>query len=418
MTPFRIRCRECSAKLTIRKPDAVGKKVRCPGCGGEILVKRPRQKEATTEPASASTRGSQESEGRPQRRRGQKRSRPGGAAHAKRVSPHEVTEPSGNENAKWVKVGVVAFTLLILLLGVARTYRRSQRIARIVDKAGDKNRDNATSRYPPIDGSLPPEQQARAAVAQMVKQLEAGDYADFLETHAPVDVYERTAKSESRPSNSGTAGLRDAVREMETWTFTVSPGSSKEVVLTDPTPDMAVPNRYKGIANWQPPRPGSGKPPGPPGYGRDLNKVLELAIADLRQGKYERFMERIFPRTVIAMMKVDQRWTSLAESLTPESPLVTRMIEDLTVMLATTPEMSGRNYALYKLPRRITVDGHERVVGTRIVVIGRTNSWRFIDGGRDFRQPYAVQLLAAKSPVSDAVLRKIDGRWRLKYMPH
>lgn len=264
-------------------------------------------------------------------------------------------------------------------------------------------------------------QDARDALAEMVRKLEKGEYMEFMHMHSPIEEYVMSRKSGRGPSISFRdiprfAKLAGQLKAMEDAEITVDP-TGLFVTLTKveelnfaerPT------SRYTEAAE-----------PVSKGYGKDLKQALKAAQADLKGGDYETFMQGMIPPSTRKMMIADERWEGMLESLSPDSPQVERMLDDLAMLMKAEPKIDGA-IAEYQVPNVVTISVNrqedvEQEAGKRTIRFSLIdNSWRFFDATASVAKELDAALnrdAAGDSLKSQIVLEKIGSDWRLQRFP-
>jgi hypothetical protein len=168
----------------------------------------------------------------------------------------------------------------------------------------------------------------------------------------------------------------------------------------------------------------SAEKPTEPGYGNDLAMAIESALQDLNEENYEVFMTRMLPQSTILMMRADDRWDGMVASLSGDSPMVARMIDDLS-MLAKADPVIADGTAEFTLPNLVpTVRGRKTEdveVGKRVIKFSLVDdSWRFFDSNANTAAELDAALnrdAAGELLKSQLVLEKIGSDWRLTQMP-
>jgi len=273
---------------------------------------------------------------------------------------------------------------------------------------------------PPTSFQLAMIREASEARAEIVRKLQAGQYVEFIHQHSPIDRYLVDVRD-------GRAGRVQMLEMLGFSNLALTLESLKDAEISvDATGRVATFTKKKDVEKTAP------TPKGPysrsteaaEGYGSDLKLVIQAALEDLRAKRYERFTERLFPPSMISMMKTDERWEALQASLSPESPLLEKMQSDLESLKELKPRISD-GMAEFELPNHVTLrnrrEGEDAVAGTRRLKFSLIDgSWRFHDSTSKVSAELDATLAREPSGETGAallVLEKIGSDWRLRQVP-
>ena len=262
--------------------------------------------------------------------------------------------------------------------------------------------------------------EAKAAVAEMIRKLGKGEYVEFLHQHSPIDEYVsalRDGRAGQVPFSALPQFLKlsETLKNMQDAEITVD--RSGKLVHFVKQEELTKADRPQS-------RYTSAEKPTEPGYGNDLTIAIDSALGDLKAEKYEVFMTRMLPQSTILMMKADDRWDGMIESLSGDSPMIVRMIDDLSMLAKTDPDIADGT-AEFTLPNLVpTVRGRKTEdveVGKRVVRFSLVeDSWRFFDSNANTAAELDAALnrdAAGELLKSQLVLEKIGSDWRLSQMP-
>jgi hypothetical protein len=262
--------------------------------------------------------------------------------------------------------------------------------------------------------------EARAAVKEMIRKLGKGEYQEFMHQHIPIDEYVRQLRS-GQPMEIPLSAIPQLVQmattlgQLQDGDATIDP--TGRVVTFKAKEDVKI---VKAIEN-----PYSKKADDVPEYEGDLPDVIAAALKDLKAEKYEDCMSRLIPPSTIHMMKTDGRWDGMMESLSPDSPMVTTMIADLTELSKAEASMDG-DTAEFRLPHVIHIvgrggDTEEEDAEDRVIRFSKMNgAWRFFDSNaKTVEELDAALKREAKGEISEdqLVVEKIGSDWRLLQLP-
>lgn len=262
--------------------------------------------------------------------------------------------------------------------------------------------------------------EAKAAVAEMIRKLGKGEYVDFIHQHSPIDEY----VSSFRDGRAGQVPLSalpqfvklsETLKSMQDAEILVDrSGKSVQFVKQEELPKADRPqSRYS-----------SAEKPTESGYGNDLAIAIESALQDLKAEKYEFFMARMLPQSTVLMMKADNRWDGMVESLSGDSVKTQRMIDDLLTLAKEEPVIKGTT-AEFTLPNIVPIargrKTEEVEVGKRVIRFSRVeDSWRFFDSNVNTAAELDAALnrdAVGESLKAELVLEKIGSDWRMLQMP-
>ncbi len=261
---------------------------------------------------------------------------------------------------------------------------------------------------------------ARTAVAEMIRKLGKAEYVDFMHQHSPIDEY-ISAFREGRAGQVPFSALPQFVKLTE---ILKSMQDAEIVVDRSGKTVRFVKQEELPKADRLQSRYSSAEKPTEPGYGDDLTIAIESALQDLKAGNYEVFMAGMLPQSTVLMMKTDDRWDGMVQSLSGDSTIVTRMIEDLSTLVKATPVIDGAT-AEFTLPNVVSITRGRRTeiaeVGERIIRFSLIEgSWRFFDSNASTANELDAALnrdATGESLKSELVLEKIGSDWRLSRMP-
>ncbi len=159
-------------------------------------------------------------------------------------------------------------------------------------------------------------------------------------------------------------------------------------------------------------------PKGMKGYGKNLKSVIQSGINDLREKKYSRFIENMFPIPEVLRLKQSQLLDLTAQRFVDQPAMAELMLADLeaVVKLDLKPEgglvrlaLSGRNKDETKREVRF-----QQVAG----------SWRFFDQSTEIKARQDALLRIEGQQMSDSATPKpilkferIREHWRLRELP-
>ena len=262
--------------------------------------------------------------------------------------------------------------------------------------------------------------EAKEALAEMIRKLGKGEYVDFIHQHSPIEEYV-SAFRDGRAGQVPFSALPQFVKMSETLKnmqdaeiIVDRTGKVVQFVKQDELPKADQPqSRYS-----------SAEKPTEPGYGNDLVIAIESALQDLKAEEYEVFMARMLPQSTVLMMKADDRWDGMVESLSGDSPMIERMVDDLTTLTKAKPIIDGAT-AEFTLPNVVQVargrNTENADVGKRVIRFSLIDdSWRFFDSNANTAAELDAALnrdAAGESLKSELVLEKIGRDWRLLQMP-
>jgi hypothetical protein len=262
--------------------------------------------------------------------------------------------------------------------------------------------------------------EAKAAVAEMIRKLSKGEYIDFIHQHSPIEEYIssfRGGRAGQVPFSALPQFLKlsEALKNMQDAEIIVDP--SGKIVQFVKQEELSKAERPQS-------RYSSAEKPPDPGYGDDLETAIQSALEDLQSENYEVFMSRMLPRSTVLMMKADERWDSMVEALSGDSPMIERMIEDLSTLVEARPVIEGAT-AEFTLPNLVSVTRgrttEEVEVGKRVIRFSLVeDSWRFFDSNANTTAELDAALnrdATGESLKSQLVLEKIGSDWRLLRMP-
>ena len=291
----------------------------------------------------------------------------------------------------------------------------------IIAQEADPPKQQSTARKSPKENrGEAVKAEAQAAIAEMIRKLGKGEYVEFIHQHSPIEEYVsafRDGRAGQVPFSSLPQFLKlsETLKNMQDAEITVD--RSGKVVHFVKKEELKKADRPQS-------RYTSAEKPTEPGYGNDLTMAIESALQDLKAEKYEVFMASMLPQSTILMMKADDRWDGMIQSLTGDSPMIARMIEDLSI-LATAEPVIADGTAEFILPNVVPVARGRKTddveIGKRVIRFSLVDdSWRFFDSNANT----AVELDAALNRDaagellrSQLVLEKIGSDWRLSQMP-
>ena len=308
------------------------------------------------------------------------------------------------------------FPMLLLLSGFVLLYSMA-----VAQPPAGKSKSKTSEKK--AAAQLAAQKAAKAGLAEMIRKLEQGEYLEFIHQHSPADEY--------------VAALRRGEAERISFRAIAELGSLSLRLKTmlDIEPQMDAGGRiaqFRNVSVVEVPavlNPYSETPVTGDGYGNDLKKVIAAAIRDLEAGEYERFMQNMFPPSTISMMKADDRWDGIVSSLTKDSPMVDRMLEDLKSIRSENATVDGTT-ATYRFANDVVPADRQDddrgeaekslEVGMREIRFSKIgNSWRFFDA--TVGVPGELDKALAREPAgetlsSDIVLEKVGSDWRLSSM--
>lgn len=262
--------------------------------------------------------------------------------------------------------------------------------------------------------------EAKAAVAEMIRKLGKGEYVEFIHQHSPIEEYLPAFRNGRAGQVSFSAlpqflKLSETLKNMQDAEITVD--RSGKVVHFVKQEELKKADRPQS-------RYTSAEKPTAPGYGNDLAIAIESALQDLKAEKYEVFMTRMLPKSTILMMKADDRWDGMIESLSGDSPMIARMIKDLSILTEVKPVIADGT-AEFTLPNVVPMARGRKTedveVGKRVIRFSLVDdSWRFFDSNANTAAELDAALnrdAAGESLKSQLVLEKIGSDWRLSPMP-
>lgn len=261
--------------------------------------------------------------------------------------------------------------------------------------------------------------EAGEARAEIVRKLKAGQYVEFMHQHSPIDDYLRNLREgqAGRVEMRQVLGFANLATQLESLAdAVVAVDTTGRVATFTKKEDFSAPPAPKG--------PYSESAPVPAGYGKDLMAAIKTARDDLDAERYTAFTDRMFPPSTINMMKADGRWEALQTSLSPDSPLVMKMLDDLALLKDLQPKIKDGT-AEIELPNHVTFrnrrEGEEVELGTRKIRFSLIDgSWRFYDATAKVSTELDAALArepAGESATALLVLEKIGSDWRLRQMP-
>ena len=262
--------------------------------------------------------------------------------------------------------------------------------------------------------------EAKAAVAEMIRKLSKGEYVEFIHQHSPIEEYVsafRDGRAGQVPFSALPQFLKlsETLKNMQDAEITVD--RSGKIVHFVKQEELKKADRPQS-------RYSSAEKSTDSGYGNDLAIAIESALQDLKEEKYEVFMTRMLPQSTILMMKADDRWDGMIESLSGDSPMIARMIEDLSILTKAEPVIADGT-AEFTLPNVFAgargrktedVEAGKRVIKFSLV----DDSWRFFDSNANTAAELDAALnrdAAGELMKSQLVLEKIGSDWRLSQMP-
>ena len=262
--------------------------------------------------------------------------------------------------------------------------------------------------------------EAKAAVAEMIRKLAKGEYVEFIHQHSPIEEYVsafRDGRAGQVPFSALPQFLKlsETLKNMQDAEITID--RSGKVVHFVKQEEMKKADRPQS-------RYTSTEKPTEPGYGNDLAIAIKSALQDLNEQNYEVFMTRMLPQSTILMMKADDRWDGMVASLSGDSPMITRMIDDLSILAKADPVIADGT-AEFTLPNVVPMVRGRKTedveVGKRVIRFSLVDdSWRFFDSNANTAAELDAALnrdAAGELLKSQLVLEKIGSDWRLTQMP-
>lgn len=270
----------------------------------------------------------------------------------------------------------------------------------------------------PIPGSLPaaqPELTAdqlaeaadiRRVLEKMTELITAEKDREFLIQFGPIDELRKlqSAESANRPlPEVPRESLLKAIQAVSGEIADVGDSALLASVSVEVTGDTGDPQ-------WAP----------GPGYDGDVAAVIVKSIAELEQGRIHEFMLNMFPPVALRVMSRNGTERSFAAKVDMDSALVVRMLQDLKLLTAEQPQITG-DVAEFSLPA-VEYAGNDVTqirpalakypVPDRIIRFSKINGhWRFYDDG-SLRQTGALD-----GSVIQLKLERVGTSWRLLSYP-
>lgn len=269
-----------------------------------------------------------------------------------------------------------------------------------------------------------PEQEVRAALANMLALLEQEQFEEFVHQHAPLDTYVRflemleEGESMPKPKPAEVAPLIEYVKSMQDMTINVHPTGRFAMLSADPDTTPAekpnVVNPFAGLRQET-----------TTGYGNDLAAAISTARSDLAAGDAEKFATGMFPPSTIAMIKAEGRWDSTLEQLAADAPRAAAVVKDLQVLETLKPVIDGdtATFTLDRIVTKVNRNGGESFKdGERTIRFSLIDGdWRFFDNTRDVASRIDAALDREMPEVEgrslELRLQKVGSDWRLMTFP-
>lgn len=270
----------------------------------------------------------------------------------------------------------------------------------------------------------------RAALANMLKLVQADQFEQFVRYHGPIPVVNRMIQQPAASSVGSMSpsqklamvsflkGLRSGnVAIKSPYTAIVSSGSLEPEVV--PATNIEQPNPY------------AGNPATTAGYGSDLKQAITAGIADLHAGTAEPFLLKMLPPATTDMMKKSGRWAYSVDLMAPDSAHHRSMLSELQALSELEPEIT-ENTASFELPRNVFVPGRRPQSnfkdGVRTIRFSLVDGhWRFFDNTTEHRAAVSAAFsrdipemkieAKQKTPGGLTQLVKVGSDWRLTTMP-
>ena len=264
-------------------------------------------------------------------------------------------------------------------------------------------------------------------IDEAIRQLEAGEFAAFIDRYAPVEFLREVRK---RDQVAEVSRMLDSQPQAKITLLNVLKVLKKQKPQFD---------KSHGLATYQYDPTESGAPAVAPaelhivdtsaetaklaGLGDDLPKVLTEAIRLLEAEKIADFAERIFPASEVIRLRGDGQMKSLVQQFKvapdaaagAEKPVDLRsaMIADFKRMQGAKPELDKSGaLATYKLAAADKLPART----VKLQKVGR--HWRlFDDSPRVANELQRQSKLKAPGAVETVILERLGGNWRLVAFP-
>lgn len=438
-----LKCPDCSSAMKIRNRELVGKTIKCPKCSGRITIAetksisdaspqsqspRPnskvvRKKQAETDDSWNSNDYESDAADDPgsvfHDPYSNKLPPRSGAKSAKKTTATEVKKDSGGP-PRWLIPAVIGGALLLVVAIVSVIVK----LASSGDGEAPIAKDSPASAENSDSGKTPAEE-VQFAVSKMVSQLQRGAYEDFVLEHAPLPILNECLKDGDFDRFKLSAASfqelrRELIKELETL---------KDLDVTlDSTGRVAsfVPRRDENIRDLpemkNPYTVLQGRHGVTAGYGSDLKVAIELAIDDLLNDNRKKFIDNMFPPSLLLLLDDENRRQELATD-PAFGNMLSMMRDDFMAMSKKDAKIDG-NTATFVLPRRVTIGNQTVIDGEReIRFVLMDQHWKLHDGSAGLAKRIGETLTRPMATVKDSTLIhsvrliKVGRDWRLLQLP-